>query len=212
MTPTEIETSARQRYNAIGDTHWSQNEILDLIYAASMDLALKTYCIKNLYQTTSTVSQDELAVPTNSVAIKRIEYDYRKLEPISERQRDDIIGHNAASSVLGTPEGYVLFGQSIFLVKTPSETGKVIRIWSFDQPSSVENDSTLDIPVRYHHYLIDYIMAKMFAKDRRFDLTQYHMSQWDANVDYAKIFELKRSAKDTIQQVQRDPDYNFGMR
>ena len=42
MTPTEIMTRARTRYNAVGDKFFSDAELLDGIYEASMELAIET--------------------------------------------------------------------------------------------------------------------------------------------------------------------------
>ncbi len=201
MTPAEIELVARNRYNAIGDTFWSQAEILGMIYAAQMDLALKTNCIRNVYSMTTTIGLDEYSMPTTATNIRRIEYDSRKLEPISDRERDDILGGKDPTLVTGRPTSYYLFGESIFLVKTP-DSALTVKIWSFDIPSVVTLASTLDVPSRYHPYIAEFILAKMYAKDKRFDQSQYHLDIWDAHIKDALKIEFMRAFTDTTRNWQ----------
>ena len=47
MTPGEIETAAREQYNAVNDTFWSSAEIMNLIFQATSEMANKTWCIKS---------------------------------------------------------------------------------------------------------------------------------------------------------------------
>lgn len=210
MTPTEIELIARQRYNAVGDTFFSQAEIFSNIYDAELQLAEDCDAIKAVYQTTSVADQDEYATPTNMIKIRKIEYDSKRLEPISERERDVILGGRPASGVTGTPHAYWLWGDSIFLVKTPSTSSLTIKIFTYDIPSTVTEATTLEVPARYHMDMVDYVLARMFAKDKNYQLTEYHMNLWRESLKQAKITEMKRKLSDTTIQTQVDLDYTFG--
>lgn len=207
MTPSEIELAARQQYNAVGDTFWSQAELFNLIYKASMELATKTLCLPNRYSTTSTAGTDELAVPTNAIAIRRVYYNNKALKPISLEEREEILGSSAATSVRGTPHAYCVEGETIFLVKTPSTSSLTIVIWTFDEPDTVTASSTLGVPSRYHPNIIDYLVSEMFAKDKRYDLAKYKKDLWDKAVTDAMIFEKRRIRADKVPGMSEFEDY-----
>lgn len=87
MTPSELELAARNRYNAVDDPHYSSAMIMDIIYQASMQLAIECHCIERTYTTTSTNGTREYSYPTNAIAIRRVEYKGQKLLP-STLERD----------------------------------------------------------------------------------------------------------------------------
>jgi len=72
MTPSELELAARNRYNAVGDPHFSSAMIMDIIYQASMEIANECLCIEQSYTTTSIASTREYAYPTNAFAIRNV--------------------------------------------------------------------------------------------------------------------------------------------
>ena len=207
MTPTEIETAARQNYNAVGDTFWSQAELFFLIYKAQMELATKALCIPQRYSTTSTAGEDEYSVPTNAIAIRRVYYNYNPLEPISLEEKELIIGNSDPGNVRGTPDSYVLEGETLFLVKTPSASSVTIGIWTFDEPNTVTATGTLDVPSRYHPPIVDFLNYHMFAKDKRHDLASWKKEMWDQAVLDAIIFEKRRHRLDKLPSQTIDRNY-----
>ena len=70
MTPVELETYIRQRYNAVGDSFFSQLEIFNSMWQAQMELATESLCIKTTYTTTSVASQRAYDFPTNTISVE----------------------------------------------------------------------------------------------------------------------------------------------
>lgn len=154
MTPQEIEQGARQLLNAVGSNFWSQAEIIETyLYMAALEMATETYCIENRYTTTSVASQQEYAVPSRMIAVKRVEYDSCKLKPI-DFSRLDSIDLNTNTTVTGTPQYYYYFDDSFGLYPAPAESSKTIKIYSYDEPDRPTSTSSLEIPTQYHGYLI----------------------------------------------------------
>lgn len=75
MTPSEIETAARQLYNATQDTFFTQAEILNRIYAAELTLCREAISIQAYTTSTSTSGTGTYNFPTNFIAVKRLTYD-----------------------------------------------------------------------------------------------------------------------------------------
>ena len=129
MTPTQLESAARQRYNAVNDSFWSQAEMLGMIYQAQMELAAECLVIQNKYTTTTVASQQAYAWPTRAISIKRVTYDGAKIDPIDMREDDAISLSNTTSIATGTPQFYFSWENSIYLQPVPSEA-KTLEIWT----------------------------------------------------------------------------------
>lgn len=51
MTPTQILTSARNKYNAVGDSFWSDDELLGILYDACVEMTDDADMIERTYST-----------------------------------------------------------------------------------------------------------------------------------------------------------------
>ena len=201
MTPTTIKELARQRYNAIGDNFFSDDELNSYIYAACMELSAKSKCIRRVYTTSTVANTQEYSKPTNTVSIKRITYNGYKLNKITMREDDALTIHNQATTATGTPCHYFEWSDSIFLRPTPAAVG-TLKIFSYNQPQEVTNTSTIEVPERYHIDLVDYMLEKMVAKDQNFDAASYHGAEWNKKILDAIKFEKMAIRGDSFTSVQ----------
>lgn len=213
MTPSEIETAARRMLNAHGSSFWSSDEIIgNYLYMAAMELAGETFCIENRYTTTSVASQQEYAIPTRALAVKRVEYDGQKLRPISFQQLDSI-DLNTATTITGTPQYYYHFDESIGLFPAPSTAGKNITVYSYDEPSVPTSTSTLEIPTRFHGYLVVGVAYYMSLKELGHPHTPRFEVHWARAIDKVRRSVRLRN-KDNFHTVLREedqPSTNLGM-
>lgn len=202
MTPTEIETAARNKYNAVGDSFWSQLEIMDLIYAACNEMAQRARVIERAYTTPTVAATQEYAQPTYAFEIKRITYDGTKLIPINMREDDWLTGNNADTTQQGTPQYYYLWDQTIVLRPIPDSVG-TLKIYTYNVPQTVTNTSTLEVPIQYHHNIVDYVLREMFAKEREFsDMYTLYDKRWEAHIKNAIRDFHKRKRGDQFAVVQ----------
>lgn len=206
MTPTEIEEQAREQYNAVGDTFFSQSFILNLIYKAQMELAIKSHCIENCYSASSVDGQNEYSYPSKAIAIKRVTYDGVKLDPIDFRLQDTLTLNNATTGTQSDAKYYSIWDDTLYLFPTPDEDNKTIKIFSYDEPDVVTSTSTLDVPTRYHVDIIDYVVAQMFAKDQNTPLVSYHIGRWNDAVMTAVKYQAKRKRGDGMPVVKNEDD------
>jgi hypothetical protein len=196
MTPSEIETAARRMLNAAGDKLWSSAEIIEnYLYFAAMEMASETFCIQNRYSTTTVADQQEYAVPTRMLAIKRLTYDSQKLKPIS-LQKLDSIDLNTNTTVTGEPQYYYHFDDAFGLYPAPSTAGKTIKVFSFDEPSVPSSTSTLEIPSRFHPYLVIGVAYYMSLKELGHPHTNKLEWQWNSsNNRHNAIDKVRRSVR-----------------
>ncbi len=202
MTPTGIEDAARQRYNAVNDTFWSQDEILNLIYAASLELSVEGIQIEATPTDVSVASQRAYDYPDYALAIKRVEYDGVKLEPITFREDDAITLSQTGSLSQGTPIYYTLWNNKIYLRPIPDTSALTIQYYTYNEPQPVTAGSTLDIPSAFHMDIVNYILAHMYAKDKDQSASAYYLGMWQAAVLKIKKWKRKRVRTDSFSAVQ----------
>jgi len=205
MTPSQIETAARNLLNANGSSFWSSDEIIGTyLYMAALELASETFCIENRYETSSVANQQEYAKPSRMLAVKRIEFDGEKLKPIS-LQRLDSIDLNSNTTVTGTPQYYAFFDSSIILYPTPSTADLTITIYSYDEPSVPTSTSTLEVPSRFHGYLVIGTAYYMSLKELGHPHVIRLEGQWINAVRRARA-SVKMFNKDNFHVVLREQD------
>ena len=201
MTPTEIETAARNKYNAIGDSFFSQEEVLDLMLQACNELARDCFMIQATYTTSTVASQQEYSYPTNTIAIKRITYDGKKLKQITFREDDSITGLNQSTTATGTPQYYFVWNETISLRPIPSSVA-TLKIYSFNEHSAITTSSTLEIPSQFHMDIVDFIVSEMAAKDSNFTAAKYYSDRWEKKKLDAKRWVRKQFRGDSFSVVQ----------
>ncbi len=200
MTPGDVITLARQKWNATTDTFYSDAELYTIIYAAEMELALETNCIRNVYTTTTVISQQEYQKPGSAYSIKRVTYNGLKLYKITDREDDAITLNNQTTTATGSPQYYSEWGTAIELRPVP-DSALTLKMYTYDMPSTVTAVTTLDVPTRYHVALADYLVAHMATKDKNFQAASLFQTLWAKTVANAKRYEQKFLRGDAFSHV-----------
>lgn len=201
MTPSEILTQMRLEYNAVGDSFWSDAELLNLLYQGSMELATKSLCIERVFTTTTVADQREYAMPDKAISIKVMTYDNEILRPMTPEE-DLLFDGDFSISVTGTVAYYAFYNEVIYLRPTPSEA-KELKIYAAVEPQTVTATSTLDIPSRYHPDLINFGLSKMIAKDKDYQAAQVYENKWARAVAAAERFEARRKRGQRTARVKQ---------
>lgn len=202
MTPTDLESYTRQRYNAVGDTFFPQAEIFNFFYAAQMELAMETKCIKNVYTTTTVASQRAYDFPSLTIAISRLEVNGQRVYPNDFMDDDATTGNNPDEVLTGQPTWYQIWGDDLYLRPVPSTSAQTIRVFSYNMPNPVTAVGTLDIPARYHLYLSDYAMSQMCAQDGNNAQATSFMNLWTDHKKRVLRFESERDSSDDFKTVK----------
>jgi hypothetical protein len=202
MTLTELVTFIRQRYNAVGDNFFSDDEMYRYIWAAEMELAHKAYVIESTLTTTSVDGQREYAYPTNTLAIKRVTYNGRKLAYATFREDDTLTLGNSAATTEGEPIVYSLWDSTLYLRPIPDTSALSIVIFSYSEPQEVTSSSVLEVPTIWQLGLADYCLHLMAGKDKNFQAAEMYKKAWDATVFEAIKWSRKRLRGDSFHSVK----------
>lgn len=203
MTPSEIITLVQQKYNATNDTFFSQAEILNYMTEACNQISREcSYPIERTYTTTSTAGTQEYSFPTNTIAIKRVQYDGQKLSPITFRQDDSLTNSDQDTTEQGRSLYYIAFNYTLILRPIPDTSGLTIKIWSLNMPQALAITSTLEIHAQYHYDLSYFILSQMAFKDKNFDAYDRYIAEWKAAKQLIKIQQRKQKRSDGFNVVQ----------
>lgn len=203
MTPSDLDTAVRQRYNAVGDPHFPSEMVYDLIYQAEMELAIETDCIERSYSTTSVADQREYAYPTAARKIRRIEYKGVMVHP-ARLERDP---KTSTTESTGTPTLYALWNDEIIFFPTPDTSGDTIKIYTYDEASEIAVNSTLATPAEYHLGIIDYLMSAFYAKDKDRNMSDYHLQKWERFKARVKQDVAKKKRGDKFAVVADEEEF-----
>ena len=205
LSVSDIQTRARERYNAVGDDFYSDQMLRDLIYDAQAILAKEGWVIEKTFTTPSVASTREYAYPTTTLAIKEIRYDYIKIRKV--KLRDD--PKTSSTDVSGKPTSYALWDDTIILYPTPDTAAETIQIRAYTHPVDItSNTSTIEVPEEYKEDLINYILKWMASKDQNLPLSDRYGLEWEKAVLRAKKQRRKRLRGDKNSVVT---DTYFGV-
>lgn len=210
MTPAQIETAARRKYNSSNSSFYSSTEIYDLIYQAECEIARETKMLEGYTTTTSTASTQTYSFPSGVLEIKRVEYNGAKLQRIDFREDDSLTMLNSATTSTGTPLYYYVWNNTIYLRPIPDTSSVTIKIWYFKEPAAVTTSSqTLEVPALFHMCIADFVTSELAAKDLQFDIAQYYRNLWyEKHLPSMNAWVAKRKTGDAFKVV-KDAD-NIG--
>lgn len=215
MNATQLELYCRQRYNAISDTFFTQDELWRAMEEAQMELATKAKVITDVYSTTSVASQREYDYPTRAISIARVEFDGLKLEQISWDEDDKITLGDTDTTATGDPLYYSIWNNVLFLRPTPSTGALTIKVYTYNKPRTLSNsDLTLDVPEEYHYDLSYFVLHYMAIKDTNTAMAKYYVDQWQKVIDNALAWQRKKDRGNRPRRVQMDAGnpFNSGFR
>jgi hypothetical protein len=200
--PSEIADDVRQRYNAVGDNFFADQELYDLMFDGSMELATETECIEAIDSSTSTVSGTiSYSLPTRAFKIHRVTWNGIRLDPIDFMEDDYFTGNSFATTQTGDPRYYAQWSTSVYLRPVPN-AAQTLVFYTCNYPADVTAASTLSLPVQYQTYLKDYLLSRMFSKDGNHVMAKYYQDIWEANVVKVKRVEMKRKVSDQYKIVK----------
>lgn len=209
MSPSDIESAVRAKYNALGDTFFTSAEIQTLIYQAELELANECNIVEGIFTTESIQGTRQYTFPTQTRIIKRIEYiDLAgiavKLEPITFREDDALTLVNVASTTMGKPQFYSIYNYNFYLRPIPDTAGCTIKVYSYNEPQVVTSNSVLDIPTNFHMDICDFIVMHMYLKDKDSTMAQCYADMWVAAKSRAKRWVQKRKRGDAFTIVMNE--------
>jgi hypothetical protein len=203
MTPAQIATAAREEYNSIGDTFFSDASIYNLITKGCNEFAQRAFLIESVdTSTTTTAGTETYNFPTYAQTIKRVEYNGVKLDPIDFKEKD-VVTLYPATTTTGTPRFYSQWNRQLYLNPIPGTSSVTIKIYYYGTPAIIDDATdTIEIPLIFHWNLVDYVLMNMVAKDENTKMLNFYKARWDEAITYAVQWKAKQKRTDGPAQVK----------
>lgn len=211
MTPAQIETAARRKYNSTSSSFYASAEIYDLIYQAECEIARETKMLEGYTTTTTTSGTQTYSFPTGVLEVRRVEYNGAKIQRIDQREDDAITLLNSTTTATGTPLYYFVWNSTLYLRPIPDSSSATLKIWYFKEPALVTTASqTLEVPALFHMCIVDYIASEFAAKDQNFETAQYYRDIWyQSHLPAMKRWVAKARSNDAFKVV-KDEEHLVG--
>jgi hypothetical protein len=203
VTNASIEQAAREQYNAVSDSFYSQASIITLINKAQQELATKALLIENKTTFATVAGTRAYSYPSNVIAFKRVEYSGAKLDPIDFRD-DDLVNLYPTTTTTGTPRFYSIWDKQIYLRPIPAAVATV-TVYVYSEPTIMTlSTETPEVPTQFHLGLTDYILMHMAAKDGNLQLASWHQNIWEKFVKDAIRWKQKEKVTDGFRAVKSE--------
>lgn len=204
MTLTEIETAARNRYNAVGDTNWSSTEIASIVYEATLEMTRDCgLVIEKRFQTSTVIGTGEYDFPETANSIKRITYNGQKLREITMREDDVLTIENQLSTDTGVPQYYYVWDRTFHLRPLPASV-YTLDVYAICDEQSLTPSSVLLTPERFHGSLVTYLIKEMASKDLNWQMYDRYDAKWQLEKIRirSQIRRAKRADAFTIVKIE----------
>jgi hypothetical protein len=206
VTPAQIVTAARRKYNSASSAFYADAEIWDLIYQAELEIAETTKGLegRTVISGGSIAGTQSYAFPAGVLELKRVEYNGTKLQPVDFRQDDALTLADSNATAQGQPIYYYVWDNTIYFRPIPDTSSVQIRLYYYKEPIIITSGAqSLDVPTITHMSIVDRVIAELAAKDQNFDTASYYMDLWEnKHLPRIKAWARKRRTGDAFNTVK----------
>lgn len=203
MTPPQVVAAARDLYNATGDSFFSDLQIYNWIWQAEHELAMKALAIEATYSGSTVAAQQNYSYPTNAIALKFVTVNGKKVKRITGREDQAITLSNQTATTMGWPIYYTDWNSTIYFRPIPDGI-YTLAINYYSDATVPSASGTIDVPVLFHFDLVDYVLMRMYAKDKSLDSAEFHGALWAQHVKDCIIYMKKKRRTDSFATVQSE--------
>lgn len=209
MTPLEIIQAARDFTNNQSTEFFSDDELINYLNFALKQASHRAKILENVSTSattpaTSTSGTADYVLDSTVLEIKRVEYAGLKLRPSTFVEMDKLDSAIQNQPTQGTPRFYVYWGDTLTLFPTPNNTGDEIKVFSIDEHSTITSGGTVSGPSQFHHYYIDYIVYRMYLKEKHHELAAPHLQIWENHLNVMARQMHAKKRRDHFNIVQSE--------
>ena len=205
MTPTQVETAARRKYNAVGSGFYGQDELFDIMTHAVNEALHEANMVVEAVDSsqTSTASTQSYSFPTDFTSIKRIEFNGEKLKRIDFREDDALTLQDSDTTDTGTPQYYFVWNETYYLRPIPDTSSLTIKVFGYKRQPRITSDSvSIVLPEQFHMDLTNKLASEMAAKDDNFQMARHYAELWSLDKVRMRKWAQKRKRGDSFAIVK----------
>lgn len=176
-------------------------DIIRWINDGQNEIAQAVELLEVMATTTTSSKKVDYDLPANMVTLKAVYLDDTRLENYSTQEFDEYIRKwNDGASGSGDTWVYTSWGNKVTLFPAPP-SGSTLKLQISCFPAPVESSSDeLNIPLRYHNRLVEYVLQQAYELDENYEAATYKANQlanglsqelggeqWDERAEYPTI-------------------------
>ena len=179
----------------------TEDDIIRWTNQGLMEITSKNKVLRASASTVSVGGTSTYSKPDDCLQMTAVSYDGRLLKGIGFDEFQNIYTVDVQDEVCH----WSMYGDSIILGATPSDSDKTILIYYIPEPQHVADLSTvLPIPDRYFNVLCEFVMSKAYELDE----------DWTAHNTQRQLFEDNLSVAGHAETVMTGPypvviDYDY---
>jgi len=201
MTLAQIEEAARNKYNSIGSSFYSSQEIYNLIYEAELNMCREGLILENTVSTSTVIGQQTYDYPTDVIAFKRVTWNGIKLTPIDFRLDDQLTLNNSITDQTQDPQYYWTWNNQIYLRPIPSSVN-TLTMYVYKQPSYITSGGTVEAPELFHMDIVNFVVSEMAFKDKQGDIATAYYNRWIEGLRNVRKWSREQKVTDAFNVVK----------
>lgn len=208
MTPEQSVVSLRNQFYETASGFVGDDEIRGYLWEAEREFNSYVECYLATATVTTVTGTQEYALSSfasNVMQIQHLTYDGDKLKKIDYRDLGFLDDEGTTSDAsTGDPTHYCEWGDYIRLWPVPT-TSATVGLWGVFNPA--EPTASYSIPSKFHHYLHDYALYRMYLKDQDDGRANYHKKLWDERKQEGKQVWSRKLMGDRLPVVKDEYEY-----
>jgi hypothetical protein len=197
MLVSEIATRVKRQFGDEANIQISDSDIIRWVNDAQREITVEQNLLQAKATASSVVGQVEYTIPTDTLTLRSVKFQGRKLQPMSLNEADEAIPDldDTANYPSGTPSSFWVWANNISLYPKP-DTVQTLEIYYTRQPAAVTATSDEpEVPLSYHNRIVEYCLAQAYELDENWQAAQAKSQQFERGLD---------KLKDTVDWVHRD--------
>lgn len=193
MIVSEVVTRVLRQFGDEANVQIDQNDIMRWINDIAKEIAVQNDLGQITASQNSVVGLELYAAPADTLAIRSVYFDQRKLTFYPRTEYDAYVNAvDPKEDASGTPILYTRHVNDLILYPVP-DVVKSIKIWYFQRPTEVTvTTDQLPFAVEYHTRIVEYCLQQAYQTDEDWDAAERMKGQFEDGM--VKLARLENSS------------------
>lgn len=205
MIVSDVITRVQRQFGDEASVQIDSSDIIRWINDCAKEIAVQNDLTQATGLQNSEKDLNVYAAPADTLAIRAVYYNQKKLDFYSRTEYDAYVNINdPTETASGTPFLYTRHVDDLILYPTPDSVG-TIKIWYFQRPPEVTaSTDNLPFPVEYHLRIVEYCLQQAYQTDEDWEAANQMSGQFTDGM--AKLKQLNSTDTEFYPTITVLPD------
>jgi hypothetical protein len=191
---SDVITRVQRQFGDEASVQIEEADIIRWINDCAKEIAVQSELTQATANQNTVVNTNIYTAPADMLAVRSVYYDGKKLTFLERTEYDAYVNQQDPQEILtGTPYMYTRNVLDLLVYPRPDSV-KVLKIWYFQRPTEVVNETDpLPFPVEYHLRIVEYCLQQAYQTDEDWDAAGQMKGQFDDG-----LVKLKQLENDVV--------------